>query len=107
MGMATDELYFKPQLKVISDDQIARLHEATLEVLERTGFKITHPRALEILALEEQPHPDDLVDARTGEHRCAVGLARNAGRGGQDVVEGRGSRAHSHSIVEGGFVLMS
>ena len=50
MGMATDELFFKPTLKVISDDQIARLHDATLEVLERTGFKITHSRALEVLA---------------------------------------------------------
>jgi trimethylamine---corrinoid protein Co-methyltransferase len=50
MGMITDELNFKPKLKVVSDDQIARIHTATLEVLERTGFKITHPRALEILA---------------------------------------------------------
>jgi len=50
MGMITDELNFKPKLKVISDDQIARIHDATLEVLERTGVKITHSRALEILA---------------------------------------------------------
>ena len=50
MGMVTDELYFKPRLQVISDDQIARIHDATLEVLERTGFKITHPRAQEVLA---------------------------------------------------------
>ncbi|MCG8619695.1 MAG: trimethylamine methyltransferase family protein [Desulfobacterales bacterium] len=50
MGMYTDELYFKPQLKVINDDQIAQLHMATLEVLERTGIKITHPEALELLA---------------------------------------------------------
>ena len=50
MGMTTDELHFKPKLKVISDEQIARIHEATLEVLERTGFKITHSRALEVLA---------------------------------------------------------
>ncbi len=50
MGMITDELYFKPKLRVVSDEQITRLHEATLEVLERTGFKITHPPALEVLA---------------------------------------------------------
>jgi len=50
MGMTTDELYFKPRLKVINDAQIAQLHEATLDVLERTGVKITHPRALEILS---------------------------------------------------------
>ena len=50
MGMTTDELYFKPQLRVINDAQIAQLHAATLEVLERTGIKLTHPKALEILS---------------------------------------------------------
>jgi trimethylamine--corrinoid protein Co-methyltransferase len=50
MGMATNELYFKPRLQVISEAQIAQLHEATLDVLQRTGVKITHPRALEILS---------------------------------------------------------
>jgi len=50
MEMAADELFFKPKLKVFSDEQITRLHDATLEVLERTGFKITHSRALEVLA---------------------------------------------------------
>ena len=50
MGMTTDELYFKPRLQVINDAQIAQLHEATLDVLERTGLKITHQKALEILS---------------------------------------------------------
>ena len=50
MAMTTDELYFKPRLQVVSDDQIAQIHMATLDVLERTGVKITHPKALEILA---------------------------------------------------------
>ena len=50
MGMTTDELYFKPRLQVVNDAQIARIHMATLDVLERTGVKITHPKALEILA---------------------------------------------------------
>jgi len=50
MGMTTDELYFKPRLVVVDDEQIARIHTATLDVLERTGVKITHPKALEILA---------------------------------------------------------
>ncbi len=49
MGMATDELYFKPQLRVINDEQIAQIHNATLDVLEQTGVKLTHPKALEIL----------------------------------------------------------
>ena len=50
MGMTTDELYFKPRLQVINDAQISQLHEATLDVLERTGVKITHAKALEILS---------------------------------------------------------
>lgn len=50
MGMITDELYFKPHLQVINEAQIERIHSATLEVLERTGVKITHPEALEILS---------------------------------------------------------
>ncbi|SLM30229.1 Trimethylamine:corrinoid methyltransferase [Desulfamplus magnetovallimortis] len=49
MGMMTDELYFKPRLMVINDDQIAQIHAATLEVLERTGVKMTHKEGLEIL----------------------------------------------------------
>jgi len=49
MGLYTDELYFKPQLKVINDDQIKQIHAATLEVLERTGIKITHKPAVELL----------------------------------------------------------
>lgn len=50
MGMFTDELYFKPTLQVINEDQIKQLHMATLEVLERTGIKLTHPKALDLLA---------------------------------------------------------
>ena len=50
MGMTTDELTFKPRLQVVNEDQIAQIHMATLDVLERTGVKITHPGALEVLA---------------------------------------------------------
>jgi trimethylamine--corrinoid protein Co-methyltransferase len=42
-------LHFKPKLQVINDDQIRHIHIATLEVLERTGVKMTHPRGLELL----------------------------------------------------------
>ncbi len=49
MGMRQAEIKFKPKLQVINDDQIAHIHNATLEVLERTGVKMTHPRGLELL----------------------------------------------------------
>lgn len=45
-----ENLMFKPRLQVINDEQIAELHRATVEVLERTGVKITHPEALEVFS---------------------------------------------------------
>jgi trimethylamine--corrinoid protein Co-methyltransferase len=47
--MIYPELRFRPRLTVLDSDQIAQIHLATLEVLERTGVEISHPRALEIL----------------------------------------------------------
>ena len=46
--MSDPTIEFQPRLSVISEAQIDRIHEATLEVLERTGVQITHPRALEL-----------------------------------------------------------
>lgn len=43
------DLSFTPKMTVLSDAQVEQLHSATLELLERTGVQITHPRALEIL----------------------------------------------------------
>ena len=48
MMMQRPQLYFKPKLQVINDDQIKQIHMAALEVLERTGIKMTHPRGLEV-----------------------------------------------------------
>ncbi|MDR1165620.1 MAG: trimethylamine methyltransferase family protein [Deltaproteobacteria bacterium] len=49
-GMNVDNLRFTPRLKIINDAQIARIHGATLDVLEKTGVQITHKRALEALS---------------------------------------------------------
>lgn len=46
--MFSPNLNFRPRLSVINDEQIKSIHQATLEVLERTGVEITHPRALEL-----------------------------------------------------------
>ena len=48
MMMQQPQLYFKPKLQVINDDQIKQIHMAALEVLERTGVKMTHSRGLEV-----------------------------------------------------------
>jgi trimethylamine--corrinoid protein Co-methyltransferase len=47
--MVYPDVSFKPRLSVLNDEQIEQIHLATLEVLERTGVQITHPRALELL----------------------------------------------------------
>ena len=43
------ELHNQPTLNVLSMGQIEQIHLATMEVLERTGIRITHPKALELL----------------------------------------------------------
>jgi trimethylamine--corrinoid protein Co-methyltransferase len=49
MTRSDSEPHNKPSLKVLSNDQIEKIHGATLEVLERTGVRITHPRALDLM----------------------------------------------------------
>jgi trimethylamine--corrinoid protein Co-methyltransferase len=41
---------FQPRLKVLNHEQAWAIHTAALEILEKTGFKMEHPRALEMLA---------------------------------------------------------
>jgi len=46
----TDEtVNIKPKQRFLSDRQVARLHEAALNLMETTGVKVTHPKAREIL----------------------------------------------------------
>ena len=39
----------KPRLNVLRPEDVDEVYSATMEVLERTGVKVTHPRALELL----------------------------------------------------------
>ncbi len=41
---------FRPRLKVLTREQALAIHEAALEILQKTGFKMEHPGALELLA---------------------------------------------------------
>ncbi len=47
--MQIPNLDFQPRLSVINDEQIQYIHQATLEVLERTGVEVAHAKAKEIL----------------------------------------------------------
>ena len=40
----------QPRLKVINREQALAIHTAALEILEKIGFKMEHPRALELLS---------------------------------------------------------
>ncbi len=44
------DLKFRPELRVLSEGQLKEIHFASLEVLERTGLLIKHPRVVEALA---------------------------------------------------------
>jgi len=46
--MFCPDLEFKPRMSVLNAAQIEQIHQATLELLERTGVQVTHPRALEL-----------------------------------------------------------
>ena len=48
--MFCPKLEFRPRLAVLNAEQIEQIHQATLELLERTGVEITHARAVELLA---------------------------------------------------------
>ena len=48
--MFSSDLRFRPRMAVLDDAQIEHIHQATLELLERTGVQITHGRALELLS---------------------------------------------------------
>ena len=43
------ELNNRPALAILSREQIEQIHLATMQVLERTGIQISHPRALRLL----------------------------------------------------------
>ncbi len=41
---------FKPRLKVLGREQALAIHEAALEILRKTGFRMEHPGAVEMLS---------------------------------------------------------
>ncbi|MCX6028071.1 MAG: trimethylamine methyltransferase family protein [Chloroflexi bacterium] len=47
--MFSPDLTFRPRMSVLSPAQIEQIHQATLELLERTGVQVTHGRARELL----------------------------------------------------------
>ena len=54
-----------PQFRILSDQQIERIYQATLECLNRTGVNVLNAEARDLLAmagLEGQGLPDRMAD---------------------------------------------
>ena len=49
MSISIPDLKFRPKMTVLSPEQVKEIHWASLEVLERTGIVVNHPKALEFL----------------------------------------------------------
>lgn len=85
-------------LTILSDDQVARIHESSLKVLSSTGIKFWEPKAVEVLrsagahvegASGVVRFPEDMVESAV---RKAPGTIRLAGRDpGKDIVIGDGT----------------
>lgn len=39
-----------PTYRILTEDQIQRIHYATLELLETVGVKVIHPEAIEMMS---------------------------------------------------------
>lgn len=83
-------LRFTPRLQVLDDRQIGKLHTATVALLERTGVRVTHPRAREIFAGagakvdgDRVRIPGDLLESALAQ---APGRVVLGNRSGQEAV---------------------
>ncbi len=88
--MTDSALPIKPKASVLSNAQIKKIHAATLEMLERTGIRVQHPKAAEILegvgARVEKDRiylPPAVVDEALGNCASRVVLGK---RGFKDAV---------------------
>jgi trimethylamine--corrinoid protein Co-methyltransferase len=43
-----------PQFRILSDDQVAELHQATLELMRRTGVQVEEPAAVALFARDRR-----------------------------------------------------
>ena len=71
----------KPRLNVLHPEDIEEVYSATMEVLERTGVKVSHPRTLELLD-GAGARVDDEGDLLGGDVAHGATIPRS--RGGSD-----------------------
>ncbi|MGD8386752.1 MAG: trimethylamine methyltransferase family protein [Desulfobacteraceae bacterium] len=88
------ELHIRPRMRVLSDDQVQRIHEASLELMEKTGIQVNHEGAREILHSHgctvdgARVHiPPDLVERALGTVAQEVALYDRFGEKTVDLKE--------------------
>jgi trimethylamine---corrinoid protein Co-methyltransferase len=68
--------YDTPRFRKLSDDQVERLHHASLEILDRTGVRLYEPEALELLEKKGvQPEDGNRVRIPPGLVEWALSMA--------------------------------
>jgi trimethylamine---corrinoid protein Co-methyltransferase len=72
--------YDTPRFRKLSDDQVERLHHASLEILDRTGIRLYEPEALELLE-KKGVHPEDGNRVRIPPGLVGMGSIRGAKAG--------------------------
>jgi len=87
--------------KVISDDDVEAIHQATLRILDETGIILTLPEAVEMLEGKGARVKDDrvMIPPDTVEEVLShcVGAFTTRGRTGQEVTIG-GDKLHWHNL---------
>jgi len=98
-----------PNFQVLSKDQIKQIHWATLHVLERTGVRLTHPKAREILHDAGAHVERDLVRIPAALVEEAIRSAPSSitlyDRHGQPKIHLEDHRVHFGSVVDSPFIL--
>lgn len=77
MGISNKDLYFRPKLRVINDEQIEQIHLASLEILERVGIRMSHPEGVEILESAGAKVDGDIVRIPSWMVKDALGKVPN------------------------------
>lgn len=88
-----------PEVRILSDDEVRRMHTRALEVLERTGIRYESPRALKIL--EEAGHT---IDHAEGVARLRPDLVEECIRLAPRVITLAG-RSQEHDMLLDGTRL--
>jgi len=96
-------------MNVLNKTQIERIHAATLEVLERTGVKITHPKAREIFS-DAGAHvdgnrvriPPQLIEESLEKAPARLTLGN---RGGEQTLVVEGNRSWFGASLDGLYYL--